>query len=857
MKFNKKQGSVALELAISAGIICAMGFTLLFTNAGTIKQEQEDAADNLRDDVAYLDSGGGSQSIVAKEIQLDQSIVHMNLGETATVNATLYPDNTFNTSLTWNVYRNPARIGIERSQDTKSIKIKALQEGISEIRVVANDGSNVSKNIKVIVGTPVTFDATETQDQNNYELLITSDKGDYSKEKVQITWTIVEGAGSATFTKNINKLSVVANEISADSNVRVHASCYDVLYEQTTEFEFDLAIAATYTIEYDFADGNPIENPDKYTKRTPTFTLNNPTRLGYTFTGWTGTNGITPNTTITIATGSFGNREYVANWRANNYTVHYHGNGNTSGSMSSSTHYYDTKKALSANAYSKTGYKFAGWNTKADGTGTAYTDRQEVLNLRSEQNAEFPLFAQWEINSYVLTMNPNGGKFSSGSTSNQQKTLNYNAEYGTLPTVTRDGYTFNGWYTAKTGGDKVSANTKMGAGNTTIYAQWTPIKYTITYNLNGGSVSPANKTEYTIETPTFTLNNPTKTNATFIGWTGSNGTTKQTSVKIEVGSTGNKTYTANWRAWVKMYSCRYWGDWDSWQTTSIAETETIDVDTKTQCKNYGTWTNWSTTSCGTVNNTTCKSQYVSQGYWGGWTSYAFADYTETGTRDVEERKVYQNWSNWSAVKSTENKTTAQSIGYIPDRFVNSMTKASDTSTKKYTNIKVYGRMRSTSQGCYSAWKEMVWGYDPDLKRNVWTPGSSTTAPNMTSSSCTFSGFWNLGQMDYGGKRYESTAVYGYLKTEWQEKTLDTTWTTSPGSYGYNVATQERYRDWVDTSYYQYSSRSITDWQDSCNTEHASSRKLYRKRTLQDWTSWSQTQCGSTAEKTREEYQDLG
>ena len=78
----------------------------------------------------------------------------------------------------------------------------------------------------------------------------------------------------------------------------------------------------------------------------------------------------------------------------------------------------------------------------------------------------------------------------------------------------------------------------------TVY--YTPIDYTITYNLNNGSVS-GNPTSYNIETNTFTLKNPTRSGYTFTGWTGSNGNTKQTSVSIAKGSTGNKSYTANWQ----------------------------------------------------------------------------------------------------------------------------------------------------------------------------------------------------------------------------------------------------------------------------------------------------------------------
>ena len=70
--------------------------------------------------------------------------------------------------------------------------------------------------------------------------------------------------------------------------------------------------------------------------------------------------------------------------------------------------------------------------------------------------------------------------------------------------------------------------------------------YTISYNLDGGRVATDNPTSYNYSTSTFTLTNPTRTGYTFDGWTGSNGTTANTSVSISQYSHGNKSYTANW-----------------------------------------------------------------------------------------------------------------------------------------------------------------------------------------------------------------------------------------------------------------------------------------------------------------------
>ena len=83
-------------------------------------------------------------------------------------------------------------------------------------------------------------------------------------------------------------------------------------------FEKDAPAPTEYTITYDLAGGTAEGNPDTYTIETRTFTLQNPTKSGYTFTGWSGT-GLDGenNMTVTIPTGSTGNRTYTAHWRYN------------------------------------------------------------------------------------------------------------------------------------------------------------------------------------------------------------------------------------------------------------------------------------------------------------------------------------------------------------------------------------------------------------------------------------------------------------------------------------------------------------------------------------------------------------
>ena len=149
-----------------------------------------------------------------------------------------------------------------------------------------------------------------------------------------------------------------------------------------------------------------------------------------------------------------------------------------------------------------------------------------------------------EKKTYTLTYNANGG-----SVSPKNKSLNEGASYGNLPTPTRSGYTFDGWFTSASGGNKVSSSTIIKA-NTTIYAHWTKNEtpaqvktYTLTYNANGGSVSPASKTLN--EGASYgNLPTPTRSGYTFDGWfTEINGGSK---VSANTLINGNITIYAHW-----------------------------------------------------------------------------------------------------------------------------------------------------------------------------------------------------------------------------------------------------------------------------------------------------------------------
>ena len=117
----------------------------------------------------------------------------------------------------------------------------------------------------------------------------------------------------------------------------------------------------------------------------------------------------------------------------------------------------------------------------------------------------------------------------------------------TLNNPTKKGYNFNGWTGSNGDIPQTTVTIKKGStGDKKYTANWSLVSYKITYKLDRGKVHKSNPTQYDITSATITLNNPVRNGYSFKGWTGSNGDTPQTTVTIEKGSTGDKTYTANW-----------------------------------------------------------------------------------------------------------------------------------------------------------------------------------------------------------------------------------------------------------------------------------------------------------------------
>ena len=259
-------------------------------------------------------------------------------------------------------------------------------------------------------------------------------------------------------------------------------------------------IPTTYTIAYNLNGGTvPQSNPTSYTIETSTFTLGNPVRTGYVFAGWTVTNNPTPQPTVSIALGSTGDRTYTANWTPL-YTVMFNANGGTVTPKSGMAGEDGTLPSLPTPA--RDGYTFNGWFTAAT-SGT-------VVTTNRVYSANTTIYAQWKP-VYTVMFNANGGTVTPAS-----GVVGVGDTLASLPTPVRTGYTFDGWFTAETGGTAVTTSS-MYSRNAIIYAQWTLNTYTITFNPNGGVVTQTSGTTGISQTLAF-LPTPLRTGYVFGGW---------------------------------------------------------------------------------------------------------------------------------------------------------------------------------------------------------------------------------------------------------------------------------------------------------------------------------------------------
>lgn len=194
---------------------------------------------------------------------------------------------------------------------------------------------------------------------------------------------------------------------------------------------------------------------------------------------------------------------------------------------------YDRNITLpKASSMSKTGYSVVAWVDKV--TGESYKPGGTY-----SRNKDVTFTAKWEANTYTVTFDTLCDDVESYTGK-----VKYDSTYSCMESVSRAGYTFNGWFTAKSGGIRIDKTDKVTiTSDTTLYAHWIANTYTVKFNPNGGEVSTA-QMQFVYDSDYENLPVPVKENYVFIGWIDENGTEIRSGDVMKTA--GDFTLTAKW-----------------------------------------------------------------------------------------------------------------------------------------------------------------------------------------------------------------------------------------------------------------------------------------------------------------------
>lgn len=314
----------------------------------------------------------------------------------------------------------------------------------------------------------------------------------------------------------------------------------------------------TYTVSYNANGGTGAPgNQIKTYGYVLTLSSQKPTRTGYIFNYWDGSDGGTyyPGSSF----GTDADTVLTAHWTPITYYVSYNKNKpgkashDVSGIMTNSKHAYDNgisgngySNCLSSNQFSLKGWSFKNWNTKADGTGVSYSNNSNIKNLTEKNGEVVTLYAQWEPNIYMLLFEDEDAttpgslmiyeKYDHGWY-NDQDTKNKITNI-TIPK--KVGMEFKGYNTKEDGtgtkyiddkGNILASDHAFDSQYLYVYAQWTPATYKVDLDNQDATIA-GTKVMYEKYSVGFFSNSVT--------------TTKFTNDKITIPAKSNYTFAGYW-----------------------------------------------------------------------------------------------------------------------------------------------------------------------------------------------------------------------------------------------------------------------------------------------------------------------
>ena len=533
----------------------------------------------------------------------------------------------------------------------------------------------------------------------------------------------------------------------------------------------------TYTLTFNAVGGTCSESSRPVQYAYAFGALPTPTRSGYTFLGWfTASSGGTQVSSAT--TMGAASRTIYAQWSRNTCTVTLSANGtgalldyfNTS--TYSYSVYQNDNTTLTTTA-SRTGFAFLGWSKSSTATSATYTPNP---NIQIPITASTTFYAVWQRNNYTLTFNAVGGTCSESS-----RTVAYQAAFGTLPTPLRSGYTFNGWYTASSGGTKVSSATTMGAASQTIYAQWTRNTCTVTLNANGSgalldgfNTGTYSYSAYQNDTITLTAT-ASRPGYSFLGWSTTSTATTATytpNPNIQIPVTANMTFYAVWACTVRLDANADDAKLDYFNTRthaySVTPNSTITLTATANRPGYN-FLGWSTSSTATTATYT-PNPNIQIPITGNTTFYAVWECTVKLDANADDAKLdYFNTRTYTYSVTPNSMITLTATASRPGYSFLGWSKSQTATTAAYTpnpNIQIPITSNTTF---YAVWAKQytlsfnVMGGECSETSRFVTPGYAYgTLPIPTKSGYHFMGWYTTSN---GGTIVTATAMMAETDVE--------------------------------------------------------------------------------------------
>ena len=285
------------------------------------------------------------------------------------------------------------------------------------------------------------------------------------------------------------------------------------LYAQWTPGEAGL------TYDGNGATGGKTDPQNGVTDQKVNVRQNGFTRDGYTFVRWDTQadcrgKAVNPGDKWTLQ----GSSTLYACWTGNMQLLTYHGNGATDGNTAAQSGKTGDELTTNANGFTRDGYTFVEWNTKADGTGGHYGKGTNGVAKWTMLPVGNDLYAIWQANPASIRYRDDWG--ATGSTPDTTGVTGQNvtiAQNG----FTRPGYTFTGWARDRRTDPSLQPGGRytLTPGTTTLWAQWKADPAHLIYNSNSGSTSQTRRTDGVVDQTLTVIANPfTRSGYTFTGW---------------------------------------------------------------------------------------------------------------------------------------------------------------------------------------------------------------------------------------------------------------------------------------------------------------------------------------------------